>query len=61
MPRCGGIDIFDARTRNAQLSVFEQRLDAAVVAREVLSIDEQTEALIKAQAAHVRVFLLVSE
>jgi hypothetical protein len=52
-------DVLDASLRNAQLCVLQQARQASVVARLVLGIDEQREALVEAQRADLGVALLL--
>jgi len=52
-------DVLDAGVGEAQLGVLEQPGEPAVIAGEVLGVDQQREALVEGELAHPRVLVLL--
>ena len=53
-----GLDVFDARTSDAEAGVLEQPCESAIVAGEVLGIHEHGEALVETEVLRLGIFLL---
>lgn len=53
-----GVDVFEARLRDLQLSVLEQPSESAIVASKVLGVDEEREAPVEGERAYLRIALL---
>lgn len=53
----GVIEIFEARVRDAELRFLESSRQRAVVAEELLGVDEHAEALVKGEARGRRVVM----
>ena len=54
----GVVEIFETRVRNAQLRLLQSPRQRAIVAKELLGVDEHAEALVEGEGRHRRILVL---
>jgi hypothetical protein len=59
--RASRVNVFDASGRVAQLGIFEQAVESAIVTRHVLGVNEHSKALVEAERGDFGILALGQE